>query len=300
MELEQSIILKDKVRQKFSSLTNRIFPRNLENRKNNYPYLGADTYYNLCNIHITKSTHLNILSSMPSGLNGKIYISGDLVPELSVVANSIKKNLSSKFDFILISESDCLFSTDELDELLNISEKIYYHNISSQKTSIIPIPLGLEKQSFRNGSRMRDFERVPDSEVTSRPINFLVAWNDDTNLMRKSYRTHFEGISTALIVRNRINSHTLHKLMRKTLFVPSPAGNGLDSHRTWEALYLGCVPVVLAKDFCGDLTWPVLVIQNWDELTSKPRRELIEIYNSKKLTREQSLKFSMNILCDLE
>lgn len=300
MELEQSYILKDKVRQKFSSLTNRIFPRNLENRKNNFPFLGADTYYNLCSIHITKSAHLKNLISMPSGLSAKIYVKGELLPELSEVAKSKKTHLNKKFDFILISESDCLFSADELDELLNISEKIYYHNISSQNASIRPIPLGLEKQSFRNGSRMRDFKKLPNTEVTSRPINFLVAWNDDTNLLRKPHRTHFESVSTALIVRNRINSHTLHKLMRETLFVPSPAGNGLDCYRTWEALYLGCVPVVLAKDFCGDLTWPVLVIQNWDELTSKPTEELIEIYNSKRLTREQSLNFSRNILRNLE
>ena len=28
--------------------------------------------------------------------------------------------------------------------------------------------------------------------------------------------------------------------------VAAPRGNGLDTHRLWEALYLGCVPIVQA------------------------------------------------------
>jgi hypothetical protein len=300
MNLNRSLILEDRFRQKFSSLANRIRPRNLDIRKDNFPYLGADTYYNLCNVQITKSSHLNSLNVMSSESDRKMYILGELVPELFTTAKLIKTKLSSKFNFILISESDLAFNVSELEQLLDISERIYYHNVLGHNPLITPIPLGIEKQSFRNGSRMGDFKKLPNTEVISRPINFLVAWNDKTNILRKSYKTFFEGVKTALVVKNRLNSHTLHKLMRKTLFVPSPAGNGLDCHRTWEALYLGCVPVVLESDFCGDSTWPVLVIQNWNELTAKSQNELIEIYNSKRLTREQALDFSRNILSKLQ
>lgn len=300
MNLNRSLILEDLFRQKFSSTANRIRPRNLDIRKDNFPYLGADTYYNLCNIHVTKISHLNSLNKMSSESGRRIYVLGALVPELFNTAKSIKTKLARKFDFILISESDCPFNVSELEALLDVSEKIYYHNVLGYNPMITPIPLGLEKQSFRNGSRMGDFKRLPNTEVISRPINFLVAWNDETNILRKSYKTYFEGVKTALVVKNRLNSHTLHKLMRKSLFVPSPAGNGFDCHRTWEALYLGCVPVVLESDFCGDSTWPVLVVQNWNELATKSQNELIELYNSRRLTREQSLEFSRNILSKLQ
>ena len=51
-------------------------------------------------------------------------------------------------------------------------------------------------------------------------------------------------------------------------FVLSPAGNGPDTHRTWEGLMMGCIPVVLAGPFdemYKDL--PVLILKSWDELT---------------------------------
>lgn len=51
-------------------------------------------------------------------------------------------------------------------------------------------------------------------------------------------------------------------------FVLSPPGGGLDCHRTWEALALGCIPILkrssIAPLFEG---LPVLFVDDWDELT---------------------------------
>lgn len=56
--------------------------------------------------------------------------------------------------------------------------------------------------------------------------------------------------------------------MAKAKFVVSPLGMGADCHRTWEALALGCIPIVkksgispLFKDM------PVMVVDDWSEVT---------------------------------
>ena len=49
-----------------------------------------------------------------------------------------------------------------------------------------------------------------------------------------------------------------------------PRGNGLDTHRTWEALYLGRVPVVKASEM--DATFerlPVIVLNDWADLSEE-------------------------------
>jgi hypothetical protein len=53
-------------------------------------------------------------------------------------------------------------------------------------------------------------------------------------------------------------------------FVASPHGGGYDCHRTWEALALGCIPIVktskidyLYKDL------PVLIVNKWSDLNEK-------------------------------
>lgn len=51
-------------------------------------------------------------------------------------------------------------------------------------------------------------------------------------------------------------------------FVLSPAGNGPDAHRTWEALMMGCIPVVLKGPFDELYAGlPVLTLDSWDRLT---------------------------------
>jgi hypothetical protein len=51
-------------------------------------------------------------------------------------------------------------------------------------------------------------------------------------------------------------------------FVLCPEGNGMDTHRTWETLYLGNVPIELGNNnnrFWGDM--PMVTVRNWDEVT---------------------------------
>jgi len=51
------------------------------------------------------------------------------------------------------------------------------------------------------------------------------------------------------------------------MFVVSPEGAGMDCHRTWEAILLGCVPIV-KKNAISSLfaELPVLVVEDWQEV----------------------------------
>lgn len=63
--------------------------------------------------------------------------------------------------------------------------------------------------------------------------------------------------------------------LKRSMFVPCPIGNGIDTFRLWEALYMGCVPVVpmfiddnirvaqYDHAFYNEL--PVLWISTWDD-----------------------------------
>jgi hypothetical protein len=78
----------------------------------------------------------------------------------------------------------------------------------------------------------------------------------------------------------------------KYAFVVSPHGNGLDCHRTWEALILGCIVVV--KSSALDplyIDLPVLVVEEWSDLTRELLDKTIETFktmtfNYDKLTAE--------------
>lgn len=57
--------------------------------------------------------------------------------------------------------------------------------------------------------------------------------------------------------------------MQRFRFVISPPGNGPDCHRHWEALLMGCVPVMKRSPLdplFADL--PVVLVEKWSEVTS--------------------------------
>ena len=69
----------------------------------------------------------------------------------------------------------------------------------------------------------------------------------------------------------RSNSHIkyLHN-MRLTRYVMSPRGNGLDCHRTWEALIVGTIPIMISSPLDPLLTdLPVLIINDWAEINQR-------------------------------
>lgn len=80
------------------------------------------------------------------------------------------------------------------------------------------------------------------------------------------------------------------KNMSEYSFVLSPTGVGLDCHRTWEALVLGCIPIVCVKEFktlFEDL--PVLMVNDWSEVTKELLENAIKdfknrTFNKNKLT----------------
>lgn len=80
-------------------------------------------------------------------------------------------------------------------------------------------------------------------------------------------------------------------------FIISPHGQGLDCHRTWEALMLGCIPIVQTSSIDNlfhDL--PVLILQRWSDLNENLLRETLEKFsntqfNFEKLTLKYWVKY---------
>jgi hypothetical protein len=68
----------------------------------------------------------------------------------------------------------------------------------------------------------------------------------------------------------------------KYAFVISPYGNGYDCHRTWEALILGCIPIVKKSNLDEIYTdLPVLIVNNWSDVTYELMEKTIKDYKNK-------------------
>lgn len=76
----------------------------------------------------------------------------------------------------------------------------------------------------------------------------------------------------------------------KYSFVISPHGNGLDCHRTWEALILGCIAIVKTSPLDSLYSeLPVLIVNEWSEITMELLEKTVENYKNKKFNYDKLL-----------
>lgn len=76
----------------------------------------------------------------------------------------------------------------------------------------------------------------------------------------------------------------------KYAFVLSPAGMGIDCHRTWESVLLGCIPIVRRMNVpCDNLyeNLPILVVDNWSDITEALLHETLASFSTRTFAMEK-------------
>jgi len=158
----------------------------------------------------------------------------------------------------------------------------YSTNVNVINPKIISIPIGMENNRWQGNPRKQD--RMVEKLKQPRKYKNLLYINHSigTNVTQraepyqllegKSWVTSEERQDFDIYIDNIYN----HK------FVICPEGNGMDTHRTWECLYMGTIPIEkrnLNNRFYEDL--PICFVDDWKEITkSFLEKEYKRIKNS--------------------
>ncbi len=94
----------------------------------------------------------------------------------------------------------------------------------------------------------------------------------------------------------RVDRETTWKNQSQYAFVISPHGNGLDCCRTWEALCLGCIPIVKTSPL--DPLYeglPVYIVNDWSDVTEENLRRVLKDFSQRKFDLSRlTLKYWMD------
>ena len=78
----------------------------------------------------------------------------------------------------------------------------------------------------------------------------------------------FDSLKNKIEWLNNVTPSENIERLGQYMFCICPEGNGVDTHRLWEALYLKTVPVVIKSDFTSILqknNIPLVVLNSWDD-----------------------------------
>lgn len=230
------------------------------------PFLSGDTYKKLS----TKEYFGGVIELTKPEI---IFTSVDWVKELSEALLNTKEN------FILITHhSDG--SVDSSYRLMADNPRLvmwYAQNNEYPHHKITPIPIGLEDRWRHNNGIVRDFSLLRVTSACRKP-RVLYGFSVTTNESKRV--PALAALRNAKIADEFVgSSRRYRKTLSQYMFVASPPGNGIDCHRTWEAIYLGVIPVVVSRNFHEQFRdLPVLIVNDWGDLENYDESDLKAIY----------------------
>lgn len=181
---------------------------------------------------------------------------------------ALKKLATSKQREILIthnSDGEITLGTknprwDAADALLKTSNVLWFgQNLNYNMQRLHPLPIGLENPHW-NPEKIEILDRVRGYNITRDKLLYV---NHDCKTNTAERESVYQ-IPWATKKRGKNGENYEQYLidLAEHKCVACPSGNGWDCHRTWEALYMGCVPVMKLSRFSA-LTYGNTAIHVW-------------------------------------
>jgi hypothetical protein len=145
--------------------------------------------------------------------------------------------------------------------------KWYGQNIMTIHPKLKSIPIGIANEIWPHGNETI-FNEVLNKNIKKERLIY-VNFDVNTNIVERNYCIS-ELNKKGLFMNDKLPFKEYLEEVAKSYFVVSPNGNGVDCHKTWEALYLKTIPIVTKSiniDFYKD--FPIIVINDWSEFNSK-------------------------------
>lgn len=251
--------------------------------ESSFPLLSGDTFMTMChyqfNIHgaIEDNPYRADVNSHTKRVFAHAFPESRVAMNL---VNSIKviEDIELGDYELIIHNGDLVPSSSDMNFLASRFKRVHSVNWLGDSKIVNPLPIGLENRSKLRNGVPRDFLIEIEAGLkpfAERDIELLVCFSLHTNKgERSSALVASKNIPGVHIEMEPMTPKAYRQLLLRSKYVLSPPGNGPDCHRTWESIYLGAIPIVLASSWPSfRYQVPAIAIDNWDGLP-----ELISTY----------------------
>lgn len=243
-------------------------------------FISSDTFSSVAHYSILTREEEIDLSQFQS--NKIIYCNTHRLYELQ---NILRDN---KNKFILITHgSDYNIEYCYIDRMPKCIHHWFAQNCLVNHKQVTPIPIGVFPKE-RNGDQINPYLITKFNEGYKEEylLHYNVCINTNLGERERAYEASKQISDSLVYLNERFTHNEFYDNMSKCKFVISPYGYGVDCFRTWEAIYMGKIPIV-KKNYMNWLfssLFPMIMVDTWEELRymEKTLRELDynTIYNN--------------------
>jgi len=228
--------------------------------------LNAANYESLCNYSFVPS-HSRVGSPEMLYKPGNIFCKTDYINYLFEWLNRECKTQHN----LITHHSDYPIDEARFNKKPKCIKKWYAINPTVSHPDLIAIPLGLKthKEPFLEPQYKTEWfafniERLRQNKKEN---NIYCNWGV-TNIERMYVIDKLKHAKVEFTHDDNKPFEQYIENMSRHKFVISPPGNGIDCHRTWEALYVGSIPIVIKNYIYENWTGlPILQVNDFSEIT---------------------------------
>lgn len=167
-------------------------------------------------------------------------------------------------------------------------EVMWCVNKQTRRANVFSLPLGLPNSTFENQDRpYGNIDVLFEARSIPRSEHKLCYMNISVWTYPQERQIIFDRMNGLPWVTTGTSQHDLEGRrkylydLRSHSFTFCPRGNGVDTHRLWEALYMGSIPIVRRDLGYDDFTeLPICWVNDWTEVTPEfLEREKVRIAN---------------------
>lgn len=243
-------------------------------RPSSTPFLSGDTFRSMAD-HLYDTTEICDVKNIRKG--DIVFVSSTLLHRFVLELDAIEA------PFILLTHQGDTNIDETFLDVVNHTSIIHWfaQNCMLEHPKVTPLPIGLEDRWRHNNGAMQFYKN---KRTTPHNKKIAYAFTLGTNVEKRvACYVALKKVSIAYELGQPLNTSLYQKIIRNYMFVASPPGNGLDCHRTWEAMYNGVVPIVednYMHRYFKSLGLPMHLVSDWTELSSLDEEKAEELYRS--------------------
>jgi len=232
--------------------------------RNSSPYLSGDAFSSLADIVISNEFELE--RYYRSSENHQIiFCRSDFLSQLK------RSNLNQRGTRILLAGNSDFDFTDISQIPYGIFRKFYLQNsFISNNIDIFTLPIGIENLSIGINGLPKNLTSTLNWNEKYKQI--LVGPFSPTHIDRLDLIALAGKMKNTFIYKKEIiGPNAFAKTAEKYRYIACPRGNGVDTHRFWETLYRGSIPIVLRNPWSQSLEHfkiPMIIVNTWQEAES--------------------------------
>ena len=232
-------------------------------RRNSYPFLSGDLLADMSDVSLYEAPFRQKPPSKREIADAKVlFCPSDYFERMMDDYGSIIQP-----SVLILGNSDRDFQSFDV-KLPASTKLVLCQNLFHESGIARTLPIGIENlRHGKNGLPRLFLDRHAQSNKKSEVL--VGPFGRTHNEREFFFENDLSEIKTLRYVSNRISPKEYARLSSEFRFIASPRGNGLDTHRFWEALYRGSWPVVLESEWSRNIAklgLPVVHIADWDQL----------------------------------